>query len=552
MPTDNRRFLIAILASLGIAFGWQVLFPPEKPRPVVATTNTLAAATPAPGPVAGAKGPAPVAGAAPVEVAANAPEELVRLTGSEFAVVFSSHGGAVAHVELLGEKFRRLVDGKLVPIDMVRVAPGMPWPLSVAVSPELGGAADPLLDPGARAAMRVVSRDATSVVFEGRAGAASIRKSYRLTGKPYEVTVELELSGAPAAGTASVIFDGFMPPATSSGGIFSGPSLEFVRPVCRAGKNTERFDVAGDEAQKKLEGAVLWAGIDQHYFTAALLPADPGGTCLFVKGGEKGSGAAVIQYPLDAAGRKLAFTLFAGPKQLELLKSYAQLNGHERGFESAIDYGPVSNFFAFFAQILLGVMRWFHGFVANWGTAIILLTITVKVLLYPLTFKSMQSMNAMRKLQPEIEKLKAKHGDDREAMSRAQMALFQQHKVNPAGGCLPMLLQMPIWFALYAALQTSVELYRAPFLWMSDLTQQDPYFILPVAMGVTSYIMQKFSPQPAEATQAKMMLYFFPGFFTVMMLFVPSGLTLYIFVNNVLSIAQQQLVNRMQDRPAKA
>jgi YidC/Oxa1 family membrane protein insertase len=271
-----------------------------------------------------------------------------------------------------------------------------------------------------------------------------------------------------------------------------------------------------------------------------------------MKGGEKGSAAAVLQYPLTPAGQKLAFTLFAGPKQLDLLKSYSKFNGHDRGFESAIDYGPVSNFFAFFAQILLGVMRWFHGFVANWGVAIILLTLTVKVLLYPLTLKSMQSMNAMRKLQPEIEKLKAKHGDDREAMSRAQMALFQQHKVNPAGGCLPMLLQMPIWFALYAALQTSVELYRAPFLWMTDLTQQDPYFILPVAMGVTSFVMQKFSPQPTDGTQAKMMLYFFPGFFTVMMLFVPSGLTLYIFVNNLLSIGQQQLVNRMQDRPAKA
>jgi len=476
----------------------------------------------------------------------------VTLQGTEFALVLSSHGGAIAHVDLLGPKFQRTVEGKLVPIDMIHVFKGMPLPMAVAVSPELGGNADPLLDPGARGSMRVVSKDATSVVFEGRAGAVTLRKSYRLTGKPYEVAVELELSGAPAAGTVSVLFAGYMPPATSSGGIFSGPPLDFVRPVCRAGKKTERFDVAGDEVQKKLEGAVLWAGIDQHYFTAALLPADFGGTCLFLKGGEKGSGAAAIQYPLDPSGKKLAFTLFAGPKQLELLKSYDKLGGQDRGFDSAIDYGPVSNFFAFFAQILLGVMRWFHGFVANWGTAIILLTITVKVLLYPLTFKSMQSMNAMRKLQPEIEKLKAKHGDDREAMSRAQMALFQQHKVNPAGGCLPMLLQMPIWFALYAALQTSVELYRAPFLWMIDLTQQDPYFILPVAMGVTSFIMQKFSPQPTEATQAKMMLYFFPGFFTVMMLFVPAGLTLYIFVNNLLSIGQQQLVNRMSERPAKA
>jgi YidC/Oxa1 family membrane protein insertase len=546
VPTDNRRFFIAILASIAIVFGWQLLFPPPKPKPVVAAATTPAAAPVA---VAGAAAALPSPAAAAVAVP-EAPEELVTLKGADFAVVLTSHGGAIKHVELLGEKFQRKVEGKLVPIDMVRVAPGAPLPLTVAVSPELGGPADLMRDPGARGSMRVVSSDAQSVVFEGRTGAVAITKSYRLTGKPYELAIELTLSGAAAAGTASVIFDGYMPPSTSSGSIFSGPPLDFVRPVCRAGTKTERFDTAGDEVQKKLEGAVAWAGIDQHYFTAALLPTVPGGSCQFLKGSEKGSGAAVIQYPLDPTGRKLAFTLFAGPKQLDLLKAYAKHGGQDRAFESAIDYGPVSNFFAFFAQILLGVMRWFHAFVANWGTAIILLTISVKVLLYPLTFKSMQSMNAMRKLQPEIEKLKAKHGDDREAMSRAQMALFQQHKVNPAGGCLPMLLQMPIWFALYAALQTSVELYRAPFLWMTDLTQQDPYFILPVAMGVTSFIMQKFSPQPTDGTQAKMMLYFFPGFFTVMMLFVPSGLTLYIFVNNLLSIAQQQLVNRMQDRPA--
>jgi YidC/Oxa1 family membrane protein insertase len=544
--TDNRRFLYAIVASMVIVFGWQYLNPPPKPKPVAAATNTAAQAPVVPG-AAGA----PAQAGAPVAAVPESPEELVTLQGTEFAVVLSSHGGAIAHVELLGPKFQHAVDGKLLPIDMIHVFKGMPLPMAVAVSPELGGSADPLLDPGARASMRVVSKDATSVVFEGRAGAATLRKSYRLTGKPYEVAVELELSGAPAAGTVSVLFAGYMPPSTSSGGIFSGPPLDFVRPVCRAGKKTERFDVAGDEVQKKLEGAVLWAGIDQHYFTAALLPADFGGTCLFVKGGEKGSGAAAIQYPLDPAGKKLAFTLFAGPKQLELLKAYDKLGGQDRGFDSAIDYGPVSNFFAFFAQILLGVMRWFHGFVANWGVAIILLTLSVKVLLYPLTLKSMQSMNAMRRLQPEIEKLKAKHGDDREAMSRAQMALFQQHKVNPAGGCLPMLLQMPIWFALYAALQTSVELYREPFLWMMDLTQKDPYYILPVAMGATSFVMQKFSPQPTDNTQAKMMLYFFPGFFTVMMLFVPSGLTLYIFVNNLLSIGQQQLVNRMQEKAAK-
>jgi YidC/Oxa1 family membrane protein insertase len=239
--------------------------------------------------------------------------------------------------------------------------------------------------------------------------------------------------------------------------------------------------------------------------------------------------------------------VYAGPKDLDALRAF----GH--GLESAIDYGTMARPFAFFARILLYVMRWFHAHVVqNWGVAIILLTVLVKVLLFPLTAKSVRSMNEMRKLQPEIEKLKVKFGNDREKLNLATMQLYQQHKVNPLGGCLPMLLQLPIWFALYATLQTSVELYREPFLWMHDLTRHDPYFILPVAMGISSFVMQRISPQPADNAQAKMMLYFMPVFFSVLMLFVPGGLTLYIFVNNVLSIVQQQYMMKRQAALAPA
>jgi YidC/Oxa1 family membrane protein insertase len=249
--------------------------------------------------------------------------------------------------------------------------------------------------------------------------------------------------------------------------------------------------------------------------------------------------------PVEGA-RSVSLLVYAGPKDLDTLREYG------RGLESAIDYGAMARPFAFFARILLYVMRWFEKFVHNWGVAIILLTVLVKLLLFPLTAKSVKSMNAMRQLQPEIEKLKAKHGSDREKLNVATMQLYQKHKVNPLGGCLPMLLQLPIWFALYATLQTSVELYRAPFLWMHDLTRHDPYFILPIAMGISSFMMQKISPQPADNTQAKMMLYFMPGFFTLLMLFVPGGLTLYIFVNNVLSIVQQQYMMKRQLAVAKS
>jgi len=542
---DFRRILLATAASVAILIGWQLLFPPKRqppappPPPPAETTRT------APSP-SGQPLRAPVAPAVPAPPP-NAPEETVRLAGSGLEAVLSSHGGAVKSLVLVGDKFRReLESGEAVQIDLVRTTKEQPYLLALVPSPELGGAQDLAADPAARAPMRIVSRDAQGVVFEGRVGNVDVRKAYRLTGKPFELALDIEVSGAQPGGAVALLFPGHTPPNAKKGGPFSGPPLDVVRPVCRAGDKTERYDLGGDPGAEKLAGQVSWAGVDVGYFIAAALPKEPLGACVLARGPEKGIGLAALRVPLEGTAKKISLTVYAGPKDLDILRSYG------RAFDAAIDYGAMARPFAFFSRILLYVMRWFERIVANWGVAIILLTVLVKLLLYPLTAKSMQSMNAMRKLQPEIEKLKQKFGADREKLNQATMQLYQKHKVNPLGGCLPMLLQLPIWFALYATLQTSVELYRAPFLWMHDLTRHDPYFILPLAMGASSFLMQKISPQPADSSQAKMMLYFMPIFFTALMLFVPGGLTLYIFVNNVLSIAQQQYLMKRQAVAAKA
>jgi len=426
----------------------------------------------------------------------------------------------------------------------VSVAKGEPEPFALLASPELGGTGDPVADPALRAPMRVAARDAASVAFEGRVGALEVRKTFRMGPKPFEMQVELEASGAAAPGALSLLYPAFQPPDAPTPGFFSGGEVfESVVPFCRAGDKTVRFD--GKERLEKVAGAARWVGLDQHYFVSAVLPAAEGGECFFAKLAAPGASAAGLRLSVNGPLRA-SFTAFAGPKQVDLLRAYG------RGLESAIDYGPVTNLFAFFARILLWVMQRFHGFIHNWGVAIILLTVLVKVLLFPLTQKSMQSMQEMRKLQPEVEKLKAKLGDDKEKMNLAVMQLYQQHKVNPLGGCLPLLLQMPVWLALYATLQTSVELYRQPFLWVKDLTAYDPFYILPLAMGVSSFVMQKLSPQPADNTQAKMLLYFMPAFFTFIMLKLPAGLTLYILVNNLLTIVQQQWLMRKDAAAAAA
>jgi YidC/Oxa1 family membrane protein insertase len=536
---ESRRVLVATVASIAILMLWQLTQPkptPQQPKPAE-PAQTAKGTAPAPAPAQ--------PGAAPPAVPAvptDAPEETVRLAGSGFEAVLTSHGGAVKSFVLLGEKFRRQGEkGAAVQIDLVRVTQTQPGLLAVVPSPELGGAQEAAADPAGRAPMRIVSRSAQAVTFEGRVGNVNLQKTYRLTGKPYELELALEVTGAQGPGAISILFPGHTPADAQKGGLLSGPPLDVARPVCRAGDKTERVDLGEGQATERIDAPVAWIGMDIGYFIAAGLPKEPVGSCLLVKGPEKATGFAALRVPVEGGARSMSLTVYAGPKDLDTLRGYAG-----RSFEGAIDYGAMARPFAFFARILLYVMRWFNNLVHNWGLAIILLTLLVKVLLYPLTAKSVGSMNEMRKLQPEIEKLKAKYGSDREKLNAATMQLYQKHKVNPLGGCLPMLLQLPIWFALYATLQTSVELYREPFLWVRDLTQHDPYFVLPVLMAASSFVMQKVSPQPADNAQAKMMLYFMPLFFGVLMLFVPAGLNLYIVVNNVLSIAQQQVMMRRQ------
>jgi len=168
------------------------------------------------------------------------------------------------------------------------------------------------------------------------------------------------------------------------------------------------------------------------------------------------------------------------------------------------------------------------------------LTVLIKLLLLPVTHRSFKQMQKMATLKPLMDEVKAKYGDNKERLNQEMMALYKREKMNPVGGCLPMLLQMPIWIALYRTIYTSVELYQAPLgLWIQDLSQPDKYFVLPVLLGVSMFVQQKLTPTTMDSAQAKMMLWFMPIMFTVFMLFLPSGLNLYIFVNTLLSMLQQ-------------
>jgi YidC/Oxa1 family membrane protein insertase len=249
------------------------------------------------------------------------------------------------------------------------------------------------------------------------------------------------------------------------------------------------------------------------------------------------------------SGQQKSFKLrlYLGPKEL------SQLNAAGYDLARAADYG----WFDFLARPLLYVLKWFYKYTLNYGVAIILLTVVIKILFWPLTHKSYKSMQAMKKLQPKMAKLREKHKDNREKLNEEMMALYRAHKVNPLGGCLPMVLQIPVFFALYRMLYSSVDLLHQPFaLWINDLTAPDrldigfqlPYLgaglpVLTLLMGASMFIQQKMTPTTGDPRQEKMML-MMPVVFTVFFINFPSGLVLYWLVNNVLSIVQQYLINR--------
>lgn len=225
---------------------------------------------------------------------------------------------------------------------------------------------------------------------------------------------------------------------------------------------------------------------------------------------------------------------YLGPKERDSLAA----SGHD--LEQLIDLG----WFAAIAKILVAFLLKVHSWVGTWGLAIIVLTVCARTLLFPLSIPSIKSMVKMRELKPEIDKLNEKFKDDPQAKGLAQMELWKKHKVNPLKGCLPQMAAMPVWFALYTTLQTAVELYNIPFLWFPDLSQPDPYYVLPFIIGAVYFVQQKMMPMQMDPAQQKMMTYFMPGMFTVFMLFLPAGLGVYMFTNSVLGIIQQQVVER--------
>jgi YidC/Oxa1 family membrane protein insertase len=494
--------------------------------------------------------------ASPDKPNAPAEGELCKLSGSRFDATLSTRGAALTSFVLKDKQYADRGG-----MEMVTTPDHERWrPLRTLFrSPEANDqvAYD-------RFPWKLEKQDGTSCVFSFEDPDVKIVKTIRANARAFELEVETTITNLASVAKKHQLQIGeysYRKNADVKG------SMGRVSPfqtelACASGKDVERK--AKDDFKSGWFGvpaADRYAAVNSHFFAQALVPME-GGTpsCEVLAQNVLTPGAtdsdehgAVYQAKLVYPVRELApmqvatyrQISFNGPKERDVL---AKAAGGDK-LRDVINLG----FFSPVARFLVGVLRFLHDQVTgNWGLAVILMTIGLRTLLFPLTWKSIKTTINMRKLKPEVDALNAKFADDAQAKNLAMMELWKKHGVNPFGGCLPQLVQMPVWFAMYTTLQTAVEMYHTKFLWFSDLSAPDKYFVLPLLLGVFMIVQQRIVPQQGmDPVQQKMMMYMLPAVFTFMMLFLPAALGVYMLTNSILGIAQQLIVEQVAPRNDK-
>lgn len=359
----------------------------------------------------------------------------------------------------------------------------------------------------------------------------AIEKKYIFSADTYNIKMEVTISnksGSPLTLPLSInLF-------SASGAVKEEEASYHHGPIGYVNGNIDRKTIK--EKEEVVKGKINWIAMEDKYFISAIIP-EAHEELVWLSSRQQD----IIRSQLDTslnlqpdAMLTKKYTLYVGPKEYDILK------GLKVNLQEAIDFG----WFSFLAWPLLIALNFLYSFFHNYGIAIIILTIVIKILFHPLTKQSLNSMKEMQKLQPQMAAIRERYKNDKEKMNRELMELYKRNKVNPLGGCLPMILQIPVFIALYNVLSTSIEMRHAPFmLWIHDLSAKDPYYVTPILMGATMLWQQKMTPSTMDPQQAKIML-IMPVIFTFMFLSFPSGLVLYWLVNNILSIAQQYYIQK--------
>lgn len=481
-------------------------------------------------------------------------DRLIQVTTPTLRVWIDRQGGDLVRVQL--PKYPITLDRPDVPYRLLDLGRGSTY---VAQSGLIGRDG---IDKGSSRPLYSSPRSEYSLTSEGSEilvpltatqDGMRVTKTFRFRANDYAVGLDYEVENVGSTPLQAALFaqikrDRSQPP--DAGGMALGPQPYLGGALTTSESRYEKieFDDLDDDGDFRETVQGGWVAFLQHYFLSAWI-ADPAATNRYY-GQRRNDGTYVFGYVAPAAeiapGNTASWQsqFYAGPKDQERLEELSP------NLNLTVDYG----FLWWLAVPLFKVLKWFHDLVGNWGMAIILLTVLVKALLWPLTAKAYKSMANMRRVAPQMKRLQERHASDRQKLSQEMMKLYQKEGVNPLGGCLPMLLPMPIFLALYWVLFESVELRQAPFmLWINDLAVMDPFFVLPLLMGASMFLQQLLSPAMGDPMQVKIMR-MMPVVFTALFLFFPAGLVLYWLVNNVISIAQQYWVNRQADaaEPAKA
>lgn len=531
MEGMEKRIFLAIVLSVVILVAYQYLVPAPVPPP---KTQQTAETVQTPEETASVSPGSPIPGDEALSLAGKTAgeEKTITVETDLYKAVFTNRGGVIRHWELKQYWLDLKKQNKVVLFDPGNKVLGS-YPMAVNLN-----------DAGLNSIIKngLFSIEGGDVTLNSKnpKGAISfayidpqsgkgLKKTFSFNNDSYHI--DAEITPINVTGNYSI--------ATGSNfGITEWGEermIGFVGPSTQVGTKVIKDKVAKIKGTSTHEGEIKWTSVQDKYFISALIPKDKINKVVVKKNSDKD-----VWSEMEVTdGKKVSLTLYAGPKEFKRLKALGV------GLDNSISFGwfiiwelsPIS----WMARGLFSVLQFFYNMTHNYGIAIIFLTAIVRIVFTPLTYKSFKSMKGMQKLQPELQKLQKKYKDNRAELNKAMMELYKNHKVNPLGGCLPMVLQLPVFIGLYNLLASTIELRHAPlFLWVNDLSVKDPYYVMPIIMGITMLIQQKMTPTTVDPTQAKIML-IMPVIFTFFFLNFPSGLVLYWMVNNILTIGQQHV-----------
>jgi YidC/Oxa1 family membrane protein insertase len=549
----EKRVVLAIILCVAVLALWAKFNPWQTPPAPAPTAPATAPAAPPSAPTPSAAAPSAPSAAAPA-LAADQPEQEIEVLTKDVRFVFSTTGGVLKHAQLLDKTFREKKDDPASGHDLV-------------TTQELGRAAyrTTFLEaafPAPGGSWQVGQQAADAVSFVSENPDVRIEKRYAVEKARYGLRLDVTVQNKTAKNqkhTLVLALDGRQDPEKKGGSFLSGGAANLASILCSLGDKPERqpIEKLGKDPIEKL-GNVLWVGADEKFFllAAAPYPEDASrvrtcrGTAVDALVGEASVRFAEREVA-PKAQTTYSFALFAGPKVSSDLEA-VRPGGVEIELDKAIDRSGFP-LVSYLAPVILSLLKFFHGYVRNWGLAIILLTVFIKLVTFYPTQRSLLSAKKMQKLAPKMNAIRKKYENDRQRQSVETMNLYKAHGVSPFGGCLPSLIQMPIWIALYSTLNYAVELYRAPFIFhIHDLTDKDPFYITPLLMGGVMFLQMRMSPASPDNQQQQTMQVMMPIMFTAFSLVLPSGLALYMLTSYLIGILQQLYVNYLDRKNAPA